>query len=366
MTDASSARLTVDLDALADNFHLVRATAGGADVAPVVKADAYGLGAGPVSRRLWAEGARTFFVARVSEGEQLRQDLGPDRAAHIYVLDGAPPGSAPRLAAAGLVPVLNSLAQVEETAAFARGRQSPLPVALHIDTGLNRLGLRPEEARALAEARGRLAGLGLVLIMSHLACAPDPDHPMNRLQLERFREVSALFPEAPRSLANSGGIFIDPDFHFDLVRPGITLYGGGPRERHDPRLRAVARLEAPILQVRSVPPGETVGYDATFTAERPTRVAILPVGHADGYFRSSAGSGRVWFDGAFRPVLGSVSMDLLAVDVTDCDDALPGAMVELLGEHALVDDLAAAAGTISYEILVRIGPRATRAYLGEA
>jgi alanine racemase len=365
VTDSASARLTVDLDALADNFRLVRATAAGAEAAPVVKADAYGLGAGPVSRRLWAEGARCFFVARVSEGEALRRDLGPDRPARIYVLDGAPPGSAPRLASAGLVPVLNSLDQLDEAAAFGRGRAAPLPAALHVDTGLNRLGLRPEEARALAQARGRLAGLELVLVMSHLACAPDAGHPMNRRQLERFAEVSALFPDAPRSLANSGGIFIDPAFHFDLVRPGITLYGGGPRERHDPRLKAVARLEAPVLQVRDVPPGETVGYDATFTAGRATRVAILPVGHADGYFRSSAGAGRVWLGGGFRPVLGSVSMDLLAVDVTGCADALPGAMAELLGERALVDEVAAAAGTISYEVLVRLGTRAVRSYLGE-
>jgi alanine racemase len=364
VTDASSARLTVDLDALAANFQRVGEAAAGAGVAPVVKADAYGLGAGPVARRLWAEGARAFFVARLREGETLRRELGPGRPARIYVLDGAPTGSGPRLEAADLVPVLNSLAQIGEAAAFARGRRRPLPVALHIDTGLNRLGLRPEEAQALAETAGRLDGLDLVLVMSHLACGPDPDHPMNRRQLERFREVCALFPQAPKSLANSGGIFIDPAFHFDLVRPGITLYGGGPRERHDPRLKAVARLHAPILQVRAVPPGESVGYDATFTAERPTRAAILPVGHADGCLRALAGAGRVWFDGAFRPVLGSVSMDLLAVDVTGCDAAVPGALAEILGEHALVDDVAAAAGTISYEVLVRLGWRAERIYLG--
>jgi alanine racemase len=363
LTGLAEARLTVDLDALAANHAVLRGAAGGAEVAPVVKADAYGLGVGPVARRLWAEGARSFFVARVSEGERLRAELGPGREARILVLDGAPVGAMPRLAAAGLIPVLNSLAQVEEAAAFAAAG-GPVKAALHIDTGLNRLGLRPEEARALAQASGRLAGLELVLVMSHLACAADPDHPMNRRQLEAFEAAATLFPGVPRSLANSGGIFIDPAFHFDLVRPGITLYGGGPRERHDDRFSAAARLEAPILQVRALTPGESVGYDATFTAERPMRVAVVPVGHADGYLRSGAGQAYAWFGGARRPVLGCVSMDLVEIDVTGCDDARPGAMVELVGPNVPVDELAAAAGTISYEVLVRLSSRAQRIYLG--
>lgn len=357
---AGESQLTIDLDALAANHATVRAQAGGAEVAPVVKADAYGLGAGPVARRLWAEGARSFFVARIGEGERLRAEL-PE--ARIYVLDGAPSGAMPRLAAAGLTPVLNSLAQIEAASAWAAANR-PVEAALHIDTGLNRLGVRPEEARALAGAPDRLAGLDLVLVMSHLACAADPDHPMNPAQLQRFEAAAALFPGVPRSLANSGGIFLGPGYAFDLVRPGITLYGGGPRERHDPRLKAVARLEAPILQVRLVPPGESVGYDATFTAAAPTRVAIVPVGHADGYLRAGAGRAYAWLDGARRPVLGCVSMDLIAIDVTGCDAAQPGAMVEVLGEHVLVDDLAGAAGTISYEVLVRLSSRAERNYLG--
>ena len=360
---AAEARLTVDLDALAANFGTLRAEAPAAEVAPVVKAEAYGLGAGPVALRLWAEGARRFFVARVREGAELREALGAHRPAEIYVLDGAPRGSLPRIAEAGLIPVLNSLAQVEDALAFSGPRQL-LPVALHIDTGLNRLGLRVEEAEALAQATGRLRGLELGLVMSHLACGPDPDHPMNRRQLEAFRQAAALFPDARKSLANSAGIFLAPEHHFDVVRPGITLYGGGPRERHDPRIAAVAALEAPILQVRTVPAGESVGYDATFTAQEPTRVAILPLGHADGVMRSLAGRGYAWFEGARRPYLGSVSMDLVAIDVTGCDGARPGAMVELLGPHVPVDDLAEAAGTISYEILVRMSSRAERVYRG--
>jgi len=360
---AGEARLVVDLDALADNFATLRAQAPDAEVAPVVKADGYGLGAGPVGFRLWAEGARRFFVARVGEGERLRAALGPHRPAEIYVLDGAPAGAMPRIAAAGLTPVLNTLAQVEEASAFS-GRHERLPVALHIDTGLNRLGLRSEEAEALARTPARLKGLDLRLVMSHLACGPTPGHPMNRRQLDAFQAAAALFPDAKRSLANSAGIFLGPDFHFDVVRPGITLYGGGPQERHDPRIAAVATLEAPILQVRAVPSGESVGYDATFTAERPTRVAIVPLGHADGILRSLAGQGFAWFEGGRRPILGSVSMDLVAIDVTGCEAARPGEWVELIGPNALVDDVAKAAGTISYEVLVRLSGRADRIYRG--
>ncbi len=362
---AAEARLEVDLDALAANFAALRAQAPRADVAPVVKAEAYGLGAGPVTLRLWAEGARSFFVARVGEGERLRAALGPGRPAEILVLDGAPAGALPRIAAAGLTPVLNSLAQVEEASEFSRaqGRQR---VALHVDTGLNRLGLRVEQAAALAQRPDRLRGLEIGLVMSHLACGPTPDHPMNRRQLKAFAEAAALFPEARKSFANSAGIFLGPDFHFDLVRPGITLYGGGPQERHDRRIKAVATLEAPILQLRTVPPGESVGYDAAFTAERITQVAIVPLGHADGVLRALGGKGFAWFDGARRPYLGSVSMDLVALDVTGSKAARPGAMVELLGPNVLVDDLAEAAGTISYEILVRLSSRAERIYRGEA
>ena len=359
----AEARLTVDLDALARNHALLRSQASGAEVAPVVKAEAYGLGAAPVARRLWAEGARSFFVARVSEGERLRLALGPGRPAVIYVLDGAPPGAMPRLLAADLVPVLNSLAQIEAASAHAAGH-GHVPVALHIDTGLNRLGLRQEEAEAVAGSSDRLGRLDLVLVMSHLACGPTPDHPMNRRQLECFRQASELFPNVRRSFANSAGAFLGPDYHFDLVRPGITLYGGGPRERHDPRIAPVAALEAPILQLRTVPPGESVGYDASFTASAPTCVGIVPIGHADGYLRASAGAGFGWFEGARRKVLGSVSMDLVALDLTGCDTARPGAMVELLGPNALVDDVAAAARTISYEVLVRLSGRAARSYIG--
>jgi alanine racemase len=361
---AVEARLTIDLDALAANYRTLAGVAGGAEAAPAVKADAYGLGAGPVARRLWAEGARSFFVARISEGEALREALG-ERPAAIQVLDGCPPAAGPQLLAAGLVPVLNSLAQVEAWNAFARTAGRRLPASLHLDTGINRLGLRPEEAEALAGSPDRLDRLDLSLVISHLACAAEPAHPMNRAQAEAFARLAALFPGARRSLANSGGAFLGPDYRFDMVRPGISLYGGGPFGLSHPDIRPVARLEAPVLQVRHVAPGETVGYGASFVAARPLRVAVLAAGYADGVLRSESPGGAAWIDGRPCPFIGKVSMDLIAVDATDAGAVQPGAMVELLGPSARVDEAAAAAGTIAYELLVRIGARARRVYVGD-
>jgi alanine racemase len=365
---SARARLTVDLDALAANHAALKRLAGAAEVAPVVKADGYGLGVGPIARRLWAEGARSFFVARLEEGEVLRGELGPERPARILVLDGATAGSAPRLAAARLVPVLNSPAQVETFTAFARAKMSalgPLPAALHLDSGMNRLGLTLDELEVLTAAPDRLQGLDLELLMSHLACADQEEHRLNAQQAGRFKKARALLPGVPASLANTGGVFLGPEFHLDLVRPGIGLYGGGPFAKTHPQLKQVATLAAPILQVRAVFEGETVGYGASFTADRACRVAVIAAGYADGVLRSSAGRGRAWFAGDHRRILGRISMDLMVVDVTGCEEhAQPGAMVELLGPHVTVDDAAEAAGTASYEVLTRLGRRAERVYLG--
>ena len=359
MTETSL--LTLDLDALASNHAALRAQAGGAEVAPAVKADGYGLGAALVAGRLWDEGARSFYVARLSEGVALRQALG-DRAATIYLLDGVTSGSGPAIEAAGLTPVLNSLPQVEAWNSQARGRV--LDAALHIDTGMNRLGLRPEEAAVLTGAMDRLKHVNIVLVISHLACASEPDHPLNAQQFARFTQAATLFPDARRSLANSGGIFLGDEYQFDQVRPGISLYGGGPRDMPDARIKAVATLEAPILQVRVVPRGESIGYGAVHVARETTRVAILAVGYADGVPRAAHPRGAAWFDGALRPMLGRVSMDLIAVDITDCDAARPGAMMQIIGPDRPVDDAAAAAGTTAYELLTRIAPRARRVVKG--
>jgi alanine racemase len=356
--------LTIDLDALAHNYAVLKAEAAGVEMAPVVKSDGYGLGVGPIGRRLWAEGARAFFVARLSEGEALRAELGPQRPATIYVLDGFPNGSGARLIAAGLTPVLTTVPQVAEAQAFAAQRGEPLPVGLHVDSGMNRQGVTPDEARALAQAPNSFHHLDLGLVMSHLGSATDPSDPRSAAQLARFAPTRALFPEVRASLSASAGIFLGPDYRFDLVRPGVSLYGGGPEERPDARLKAVATLDAPILDIRNIAPGETVGYGPGVVVDRPTRVAIVGAGYADGVIRAAMGRAQGWFAGAPRPFL-IVTMDLIALDIGDTP-ARPGDRVELMGPNALVDDLAAAAGTVAHECLVRMSERAERVYLGEA
>jgi alanine racemase len=344
--------LTIDLDALEANFQTLKSLAGGAALTPAVKANGYGLGAAAVARRLADAGAAGFFVARLTEGEQLRSVV-PN--AEIRVLDGLAPGAAERMKAARLTPVLNSMDQLAAWAAEGGGA----PAVLHVDTGINRLGIRPEQAPAAA----KIARLNIEVVMSHLACADEPDHPMNADQLAAFREATAFFPNAQRSLANSAGIFLGADYHFDQVRPGISVYGGGPRGVDHPDIRPVATLQAPILQVREVPAGESVGYSATFTAKATTRVALIGAGYADGVLRSLSGRGAVWFDGAQRPYLGRVSMDMLAVDLGDAG-AREGDLVEVLGTHITVDRAAAAAVTNAYEILTRLGTRAEHRYRG--
>ena len=362
MLAPSSARLTIDLDALAHNYAVLKTLAGGAEMAPVLKGDGYGLGAGPVARRLWAEGARRFFVARLTEGEALRAALGSAHPATIHVLDGFTPGTGPRLAAAGLTPVLTSLPQIDAAQGFAAQAGAPLAVGLHVDTGMNRQGLTCDEARAVAQSPDRLQRLQVGLVMSHLGSATEPAHPRSAGQLARFQPIRALFPEATASLSASAGIFLGPDYRFDIVRPGVSLYGGGPEERPDDRLKAVATLEAPILDIRNIAAGEMVGYGSSVVVDRPTRAAIVQAGYADGVLRMAKGRGRAWFAGALRPIL-IVTMDLIAVDIGE-DRAQPGDMVELMGPHALVDDLAAAAGTVTHECLVRMSERAERVYLG--
>jgi alanine racemase len=364
MNEPGRAQLAIDLDALASNYRVLAAEAAGAAVAPVVKADGYGLGAVAVARRLWAEGARSFFVARLAEGEALRAGLGPERTATIFVLDGLTAGAGPRVIAAGLVPALSSLPQVSEAAAVARALGRPLEMALNIDTGMNRQGVSLEEARVLAQSTDALRGLDLSLVMSHLGCGPDPEDPQNALQLSRFAAARAVFPEARASLAASAGVFLGPDFRFDMVRPGVSLYGGGPLERPDARLKAVARLSAPILDVRTVRPGERLGYGSKVTLARTTRIAIVGAGYADGVIRAALGAGYAWFAGARRRLL-IVNMDILAIELGDAEARI-GEPVELLGENALLDDLATAAGTVAHEVLVRLGRRGERAYVGES
>ena len=361
MPAASSARLTIDLDALARNYATLCAMAPGSKAAPVLKADGYGMGAVTVARRLWAEGARAFFVARLSEGELLRQGLGPERPAIVYVLDGFIAGTGPRLVAGQLTPVLASIEQVDAATAFARDHGRPLAVGLQIDTGMNRQGLSLPGAQAIANSPP--SELEIALVMSHLGSATDPADPRSAAQLARFAALRPLFPNAIASFAASAGIALDAGYHFDLVRPGISLFGGGPEERPDARLEAVATFEAPILYVRDVAAGEMIGYGSKTIVSKDTRVAVVAAGYADGLIRAAKGNSHASLAGVRRPVL-IVTMDLIAIDIGEAE-AKPGDWVELLGPNVHIDDLAAASGTVAHECLVRLGDRATRIYVGE-
>jgi len=339
--------LDIDLDALARNWrHLDRASGPATRTGAVVKADAYGLGAATVARRLAREGVTTFFVAVAEEGAMLREALGPD--AEIFVFSGHMRGDTDRIGDLGLIPLLNSREQVER-----HFRALPdAPFGIQLDTGMNRLGLEPADWSVM---RGEVLDAGPVLLMSHLACADDPGHEMNARQLAVFRQMTDGTGVA-RSLAATGGILLGHAYHFDLTRPGVGLYGGLPFDE----ARPVVRLNLPVVQVRDVAPGETVGYANAWTARRPARIATLSGGYADGLIRG-AGPELLAFDGATPcPVVGRVSMDLLAVDITALPAEPPA--LDLLCEAQTVDDIADAAGTIGYEVLTSLGSRYARRY----
>lgn len=356
--------LRVDLDALADNYRTIGRQVAPASVAGVVKANGYGLGASLVARTLEREGCRHFFVAHLGEAVALKPDLSPGAA--LYILNGLLPGAEADCAASGAIPVLNSIDQIERWSAQARREGRPLPGALQVDSGMARLGLPPEEAEILAARPDMLEGIDLKLAMSHLACSDEADAPVNVRQKEAFERLTAPFPALPRSLDNSGGAFL-PRGHYDLVRAGIALYGGAPQGRPSP-MRPVVTLEARILQLRTVPEGAGVGYGMSHHCSRPTRIATIAVGYADGWPRHLSNRGSTYIGGVRAPIIGRVSMDSITLDVTDVPDALlyPGAPVELLGPNQGIDDVAADAGTISYEILTQLGHRYARDYRGGA
>ncbi|MXY41040.1 MAG: alanine racemase [Rhodospirillaceae bacterium] len=367
-TGETAGVLTVDLDALAANWRLLRDRMGrpeaGRACAAVVKADGYGLGAAPVARRLAAEGCATFFVAHAGEGVALREVL-PE--AEIFVLHGPLPGAAGLLARHRLAPCLNDTEQVRawlEQCADA----GPMPAALHVDTGMTRLGLDPEDLEALD--LGAVNALPGLLLMSHLACADEPDHPLNCRQQAAFAGIRPRFPAARASLANSSGLFLGAGYQFDLGRPGYALYGGNPTPSAGANpMRPVARLQAPVLQVREIRERRTVGYGATAGTAPPARIATLAAGYADGYLRTASNRGSAFIDGHACPVTGRVSMDLLTVDVTEAmrkgSDIHPGVLMDLIDARHTIDDVAANAGTIGYEILTGLGSRYRRRYTGD-
>lgn len=356
-TDAPAAVLAVDLAAIAANWRDLAARHAPGEVAGVVKADAYGLGAAQVARALRDAGCRTFFVAQLAEGVAVRAAIGHGPA--IVVLNGFPPGAD---GDAALWPALNSLADVDAWADSARVFGTRHRVLLHLDTGMARLGLDAGEAERLIQDPWPLAALDVRYVMTHLACADEPDHPLNAAQAARFARLAERLPAARRSLANSSGIFLGAQFASDLARPGCALYGINPTPGRPNPMRQVVRLTAPILQTREIAPGDTVGYAASFAAPRPSRIATVAAGYADGYLRSLSGRSRAMLDGVELPLVGRVSMDLLTFDVTDAPAAAAGRHVTLIGEGITPDDLAAAAGTIGYEILTSLGARYGRAY----
>lgn len=359
--------LTINLAALRANWRELNKASGKAECAGVIKADAYGLGLEEIARALRDEGCTTFFVATLAEAGRVR-NVEPTAA--VYVLDGLLPGAAGTYAGFDLRPCLSSLAEIREWAAFCDATGRRLRAAVHVDTGLNRLGLPVEEVDALAAEPALFDHFDLALVMSHLACADEPAHPMNRAQRQCFNALRAKLPVAPASLANSGGVFLGTDFHYDLVRPGIALYGGRALQDMANPMQWVVRLQARILQVRELAIGEPIGYGATFHVERPSRVATLACGYADGFLRALSGTagkpGPVGFIGAHPvPVVGRVSMDLITVDVTEVPHELAqrGAWVEVMGARTTIDDLTDRAGTIGYELLTRLGRRVHRVYL---
>ena len=365
---AATALLTVDLDALAANYRILRDLSAPAECATVVKADAYGLGMAEVAPALAHAGCKTFFVATLGEAEELRALL-PD--SEIYVLCGLLEDTGPFYLRLALRPVLNSAGEVKEWAALAKTVPIRLPAAIHVDSGMNRLGLSATDIETVTGAKELLASFELVLLMSHLACADEPDHAKNETQRKSFEALRQRFPKARASFANSAGILLGRAYHYDLVRPGIALYGGKARRTGDNPFTPVVHLAGRVLQVREAPAGESVGYGATQTLKRPSRIATVGVGYADGFFRSlSVGDGRqglhVYLGSHPVPVLGRVSMDLITLDVTGVPDALArrGSWVELIGPHVAAHEFAAHAGTIDYEVLTSLSARALRRYVG--
>ncbi len=357
--------LTINLSAIAANWDALGRRAMPSECAAVIKADGYGCGIEPVARTLTGAGCKTFFVADLGEARRVRT-VAPDAA--IYVLSGLLPNTAAAFADIRARPVIGSLVELAEWDAFCTANQWHEGAALHVDTGMNRLGISADEAAALAP-RIRAENHGITLLMSHLVCAEQPDHPFNQRQMQLFREVRLLYRGIPGSLANSSGIFLGNSAHCDMVRPGAALFGVNPTPGHKNPVLPVIELQARVVQVRTVPKGETIGYSATWTAKHTTRIAVVAVGYADGYPRAASATDATpgadaIVAGTRCPVAGRVSMDLMAIDVTGLPEhtVRRGDPVTMVGSEIGVDDLAAAAGTIGYEVLVNLGKRYHRIY----
>jgi len=359
--------LTIDLAAIEANWRTLCREIRTAECAAVVKANGYGLGLEAVAAKLAQAGCKTFFVADLGEARRLRACT---REAAIYVLNGFMPEHGATYIDIAARPVINSTTELAEWDAFVAQQNWRGGAALHVDTGMNRLGIPPDEAAALAP-RTQTENHGVTLLMSHLACADTPAHPLNAVQIRAFAEIRLLFRGVPASLANSSGIFLGDSAHCDLARPGAALYGVNPTPGRLNPMQAVVAFTGRILQIRHVEKGATVGYGATWTAKRASRVAVAALGYADGVPRAASDAERghpaiASIAGQHCPLIGRISMDLICLDITDLPDGAVhrGDMATFIGEGISIDDLAAAAGTIGYEILTRLGPRCHKVYKG--
>jgi alanine racemase len=366
---SATGAITVDLGQISANWKALAAKVAPARCAAVVKADAYGLGADRIIATLARAGCTAFFIATPDEAETARR-FAPE--ADVYALDGLVGNAAAAFARLAVKPVLSTLDDVVSWSALCRARGEKLPAALHIDTGLNRLGLPVRDVRRLMAEPTMMTGVDLALVMSHLASADNPRDPKNRDQLLAFETLSALFPGVPRSLAASDGLMLGPAYHFDLVRPGYALYGGQASQIAPAPVKSAVTVAARILAVSDVAPGETVGYSATWRAKRPSRIATIAAGYADGIPRNASApdgrpGGHVLITGHLAPIVGRVSMDLITVDVTDLPQgaAMPGEFAKLIAGEITIEEAGFAAGTIGYEILTRLGHRFTRLYLDD-
>lgn len=363
----AGALLTIDLKALRANFRFLQSRLGASQCGAAVKADAYGLGAIPVSKALVAEGCRHLFVAQLEEAICLRQHIAPEVA--IYVMHGSPVGYEAEFIEYACTPVLNSLEQIRAWQALAKERLSALPAVVQIDTGMARMGLSQSELRAWLNDASLTEGIDLRFVMSHLACAEDQLDPMNQLQLQAFNQILAQLrqthPDLKASFANSSGIFLGSEFHFDFARPGAALYGVAPMVGQANPMQSVVQLQGRIIQTREIPMGASVGYSKTWRATQPSRIATVSVGYADGWLRSLSNCGIAHIAGIEVPMVGNVSMDTITLNVSHVDPQLlvPGALVDLICPQNTVDQVAKRAGTIGYEILTSLGPRYQRHYV---
>lgn len=354
--------LKIDLAAIAGNYKLLQSNCENSKVGATVKANAYGLGAAQIAKVLHAGGCEDFFVVSVAEGLELRSLLG--NGVNIYILYGPFTEDCDFLQEHNLIPVINHLGQLELWQKLARRLQKELPFVLHIDTGINRLGMPVNEVKRLIDKADLFSNLKMLYLMSHLTASEEKDSPSNSQQLLLFNQLAAYFPGIKKCFVNSSGIFLGSDYHFDLARPGAAIYGLNPTPYAANPMKNVIALVSPIIQIKTIESGEMVGYNGTFTADRNHTIATLPIGYADGYLRALSNTGIVYINNRPAPVVGRISMDLITVDISDLSpaDIFLGQEVEIIGKNSPADKIAKLCNTNGYEILTSLGKRFERVY----